>query len=143
MKRSTSLSRAGFTLLEIMLVVMIIVLLLGFAISKMGGALDTAKETRIRGDIQSIGTQLMVYQTMNGFLPSSEQGLKALVAKPESEPRPRSWRKLMSEVPRDPFDMEYQYTQPGTHNPDSYDLYSAGADRKPGTADDIGNWTKQ
>jgi general secretion pathway protein G len=48
----------------------------------------------------------------------------------------------MAEVPQDPFGNEYQYQSPGTHNSDGYDLFSAGADRKPGTADDIGNWTK-
>jgi general secretion pathway protein G len=142
MKRSLKHSRAAFTMIEIMLVVLIIVLLLGFAINKMGGSLDFARETRIKGDVQSLGTQLMVYQGTNGFFPSTEQGLKALVSKPESDPRPRSWRKLMAEVPQDPFGNEYQYQSPGTHNSDGYDLFSAGADRKPGTADDIGNWTK-
>jgi general secretion pathway protein G len=142
MKRSLKNSRAAFTMIEIMLVVLIIVLLLGFAINKMGGSLDFARETRIKGDIQSLGTQLMVYQGTNGFFPSTEQGLKALVSKPESDPRPRSWRKLMAEVPQDPFGNEYQYQSPGTHNSDGYDLFSAGVDRKPGTADDIGNWSK-
>ena len=142
MKRSLKHSRAAFTMIEIMLVVLIIVLLLGFAINKMGGSLDFARETRIKGDVQSLGTQLMVYQGTNGFFPSTEQGLKALVSKPESDPRPRSWRKLMAEVPQDPFGNEYQYQSPGSHNSDGYDLFSAGADRKPGTADDIGNWTK-
>jgi general secretion pathway protein G len=142
MKRSLKQSRAAFTMIEIMLVVLIIVLLLGFAINKMGGSLDFARETRIKGDIQSMGTQLMVYQGTNGFFPSTEQGLKALVSKPESDPRPRSWRKLMAEVPQDPFGNEYQYQSPGSHNSDGYDLFSAGADRKPGTADDIGNWSK-
>ena len=129
-------------MIEIMLVVLIIVLLLGFAINKMGGSLDFARETRIKGDIQSLGTQLMVYQGTNGFFPSTEQGLKALVSKPESDPRPRNWRKLMAEVPQDPFGNEYQYQSPGNHNSDGYDLFSAGADRKPGTADDIGNWSR-
>ena len=142
MKRSLKHSRAAFTMIEIMLVVLIIVLLLGFAINKMGGSLDFARETRIKGDIQSLGTQLMVYQATNGFFPSTEQGLKALVAKPESDPRPRSWRKLMPDVPQDPFGNEYQYQSPGSHNSDGYDLFSAGADRKPGTADDIGNWSR-
>jgi general secretion pathway protein G len=103
---------------------------------------DLAKEIRVKGDIQSVGTQLMVYQATNGFYPSTEQGLKALVTKPGSDPRPRNWRKLMDEVPVDPFGSEYQYQSPGTHNSDGYDLFSAGADRKPGTADDIGNWSR-
>ena len=142
MKRSLKKSRAAFTMIEIMLVVMIIVVLLGFAISKMSVNVDFAKEIRVKGDIQSVGTQLMVYQATNGFYPSTEQGLKALVTKPGSDPRPRNWRKLMDEVPVDPFGSEYQYQSPGTHNSDGYDLFSAGADRKPGTADDIGNWSR-
>jgi general secretion pathway protein G len=142
MKRSLKKSRAAFTMIEIMLVVMIIVVLLGFAISKMSVNVDLAKEIRVKGDIQSVGTQLMVYQATNGFYPSTEQGLKALVTKPGSDPRPRNWRKLMDEVPVDPFGSEYQYQSPGTHNSDGYDLFSAGADRKPGTADDIGNWSR-
>jgi general secretion pathway protein G len=142
MKRSLKHSRAAFTMLEIMLVVMIISVLLGFAISKMGSSLDIAKEIRIKGDIQSLGTQLMVYQVTNGFFPSTEQGLKALVSKPESDPRPRNWRKLMDEVPVDPYGSEYRYQRPGIHNPEGYDLFSAGYDGKPGTSDDIGNWSK-
>jgi general secretion pathway protein G len=142
MKRSLSpcRQRSGFTLLEIMLVVMIIALLAGSAIYFMGGNIEDAQRVRATSDIRSISTQLMVYQASNGFLPSTEQGVKALVSKPETEPRPRSWRQYMSEVPRDPWDQEYFYEQPGKRNPNGYDLYSAGKDRKPGTADDIGNW---
>ncbi len=139
MKRSLFASRSGFTMLEIMMVVVIIVLLLGFAVGKLKGNVDKAKEVRIAGDLSSIGTQLMLYES-NGFLPTTEQGLKAMVTRPESEPKPRSWRQLMKEVPTDPYDMEYQYVQPGVHNTDSYDLFSAGKDRTPGTADDQGNW---
>lgn len=142
MKPITSRRRAGFTMLEIMLVIAIIVVLLGFAINRMGGGLSFAKETRAKADIQSIGGSLTLYSSMNGFLPTTSQGLKALVEKPEGEPKPRNWRKLMEEVPRDPWEMEYQYAQPGTHGT-AYDLYSAGEDRKPGTEDDIGNWRKE
>ncbi len=130
-------------MLEIMLVVMIIVLLLGFAIGKLGDNLDIAREARIKGDVQSTGTQLMMYEATHGFLPTTEQGLKALVARPQSEPKPRSWRQLLPEVPLDPYQNEYQYVQPGTHNPGKYDLFSAGKDRKPGTSDDIGNWKQE
>lgn len=140
MKRSLHLRSAGFTLLEIMLVVMIIALLAGSAIFMMRGNLDVANDVRIRGDIQSMGTPLMVYRSSNGFLPTTEQGLKALVTKPESSPKPRNWQRLLDKVPIDPYGMEYNYVQPGTHNPDSYDLFSSGPDRIVGTADDKGNW---
>ena len=125
-----------------MLVVMIIVLLLGFAVSQMGPALEEARRAKVKGDINSIGTALMMYQA-NGFYPTSAQGLKALGAKPEGEPRPRSWRVYMKDIPRDPYGNEYVYVQPGTHNTDGYDLFSAGKDAKVGTTDDIGNWKQE
>jgi general secretion pathway protein G len=140
MKRSSSL-RAAFTLLEIMLVVLIIGLLIGMALRFTGGKLDEARRVKVAGDLQQIKTNLMMYQAGNGFYPSSEQGLKALVAKPESEPQPRNWRQLDDQVPRDPWDKEYFYVYPGKHNPKEYDIFSAGPDRNPDTAEDnIGNW---
>ncbi len=143
MKRTLHLRNAGFTLLEIMLVVMIIAVLAGSAIYFMGDNLGVAQKVRIDADIKSIKTQLMVYQASNGFPPTTEQGLKALTIKPESSPKPRSWQKLMDQVPLDPYGNEYQYISPGIHNPDTYDLFSAGKDRKPGTPDDMGNWESQ
>jgi general secretion pathway protein G len=142
LRRRPSHRHAGFTLLEIMLVVSIIVLLLGAAINQFGGNLGMARETRVRADIQGIATQLMTYQASNGFYPTTEQGLKALVTRPETSPRPRQWHHSMDSVPLDPWQNEYKYTCPGTHNPNSYDLFSAGADRQEGTADDLGNWEK-
>ncbi|MEI6715533.1 MAG: type II secretion system major pseudopilin GspG [Verrucomicrobiota bacterium] len=135
--------QSGFTLLEIMMVVAIIALLAGLAINNLGGSLDVAKETKIKSDIQTIKTQLMVYESLNGFPPSTEQGIRALVQQPSSSPSPRSWRQLMKEVPTDPWGMEYQYIQPGRRNSDSYDVFSAGKDRTPGTEDDIGDTTKR
>src|SRR5437868_14609235 len=95
-------NQSGFTLLEIMIVVSIIVILLGLAISKMGNPTAFAKTTAVRADVQSIGTQLMQYEAMNGFYPTTEQGLQALVAQPESEPRPNRWYPFFKELPRDP-----------------------------------------
>ena len=132
----------AFTLLEIMLVVMIIALLAASAIYLMGGNLGYAQEVRVRNDIQSISTQLKLYQAMNGFLPTSEQGLHALVTRPDSEPKPTQWRQLMERLPVDPWQSEYVYVAPGTHNPNGFDISSKGPDRKPDTADDIGNWEK-
>lgn len=126
----------AFTLLEIMLVISIIVVLLGLAISKMGNPTGFAKGVAVRSDIQTIGTQLKLYESMNGFLPTTEQGLQALVTQPSSEPRPQRWYQLFKEVPKDPFGNNYIYLSPGRKNPTSYDLYSAGPDRKADTADD-------
>jgi general secretion pathway protein G len=140
MNRTTS-RRSAFTLLEIMLVVLIIGLLIGMALRFTGGKLDEARRVKVAGDLQQMKTNLLMYQAQNGFYPSSAQGLKALVQKPESEPRPRNWRQLDSEVPRDPWDLEYVYVQPGKHNPKDYDIFSAGPDRNPDTEEDnLGNW---
>jgi len=139
MKRS-SLTHTGFTLLEIMLVVAIIGLLAGSAMYFMGDNLFVAQETKVKADIRGISTQLTVYQASNGFLPTTEQGLKALVVKPTTEPIPRNWRQGFTEVPLDSWKQEYHYREPGKHNPNGFDLFSGGKDRKPDTADDIGNW---
>jgi general secretion pathway protein G len=134
-------SRSGFTLLEIMLVVLIIALLIGMAVRFAPGKLDEARRVRVAADLQQIKTNLMQYQAANGFYPSTEQGLKALVEKPEGDPHPRNWHQLDTLVPRDPWDNEYQYRFPGKHNPKEYDLFSAGPDRNPDTEEDnIGNW---
>ena len=127
----------GFTLLEIMIVVSIIVILLGLAISKMGNPTGFAKDTAVRADVQSISTQLKLYESMNGFYPTTDQGLQALVSPPESEPRPNRWYQLFKEVPKDPWQSPYVYKCPGQKHSESYDLYSAGPDRKPDTADDV------
>lgn len=135
--------RSGFTLLEIMLVVMIIALLGGAAAYYMGGNIGIAQETRVKTDLQSISTQIKIYQSQNGFLPSTEQGLEALVNEPNTNPKPKQWHQLFEKLPTDPWGNPYHYTAPGKKNPKSFDLYSAGGDLKPGTTDDIGNWEKE
>jgi len=139
-KPAPAKKQGGFTLLEIMLVVMIIALLGGAAIYYMGGNVGIAQETRTRSDLQSISTQLKLYQALNGFLPTTEQGLAALVTKPTTDPKPKQWRSLFDKLPQDPWNSDYNYVVPGKHNPNSFDLFSSGSDRKAGTADDIGNW---
>ena len=128
----------AFTLLEIMLVISIIVVLLGLAISQIGDPMGWAKSTAVRADVQAIGTQLKLYESMNGFTPTTEQGLQALVTQPATEPRPTRWHQLFKSIPKDPWGNNYIYLCPGRKNPTGYDLYSAGKDRKPDTADD--NW---
>jgi general secretion pathway protein G len=140
MKRSLHRSAPGFTLLEIMLVVLIIGLLIGVAVKGMREKLGQAQEVRVKADIEGYKTDLLMYQANNGFLPSTEQGLGALVTRPESDPRPRNWRQVIPELRVDPWQQEYFYENPGKNNPKSFDIYSAGVDRLPGTTDDIGNW---
>ena len=126
----------GFTLLEIMLVVTIIALLLGTAIYKLAGNVEYARKTAVAADIQSINTQLKLYESMNGFFPTTDQGLQALVVQPQTEPLPSRWTQLYQVVPKDPWHNDYVYRNPGTKNPNGYDLFSAGPDRKPDTQDD-------
>jgi len=126
----------GFTLLEIMLVVTIIALLLGAAIYKLGGNVEYARHIRVAADIQGINTQLGLYESMNGFYPTTEQGLQALVTQPNTDPKPTRWYQLYKELPKDPWGTDYIYRCPGLKNPNGYDLYSAGPDRKPDTTDD-------
>lgn len=132
----TKKRQSAFTLLEIMLVISIIVILLGVAINKLGNTGGMAKGVAVRADIQAINTQLKLYESMNGYAPTTEQGLQALVTQPSTEPRPQRWYQLFKEIPRDPWNSIYIYLSPGRRNTTGYDLYSAGPDRKTDTADD-------
>jgi len=123
----TKRKHQGFTLLEIMLVVSIIVIILGVAISKLGNTTAIAKTMRVQADLQAIKTQLQLYESMNGFYPTTEQGLQALVTQPSNDPRPARWYQLFK---------DYIYKNPGLKNPSGYDLFSAGPDRQADTADD-------
>jgi general secretion pathway protein G len=132
----TKRKQQAFTLLEIMLVVSIIVIILGVAISKLGNTTAIAKTMRVQADLQAIKTQLQLYESMNGFYPSSEQGLQALVTQPQNDPHPTRWYQLFRELPKDPWGTDYIYRNPGVKSPSGYDLYSAGADRQADTGDD-------
>jgi general secretion pathway protein G len=126
----------GFTLLEIMLVVTIIALLLGAAIYRLGGNVEYSRHVRVTADIQGINTQLKLYESMNGFFPTTDQGLQALVIQSDTDPKPTRWYQLYKDMPKDPWQNNYIYICPGIKNPNSYDLYSAGPSRKPGAGTD-------
>src|SRR3981081_2184947 len=126
----------GFTLLEIMIVVTIIAVLMGTAIYKLSGNIEYAKHQAVATELQSIGTQLKLYESMNGYFPTTEQGVQALVVQPDTDPKPSRWYQLFKEMPKDPWHNNYIYRCPGTKNPNSYDTFSAGKDRLPDTADD-------
>jgi general secretion pathway protein G len=120
-------SHAGYTLFEIMLVLGIIAVLVGSAIYMLVGNIDVAKEQRVSSDIEAITMQLKTYEMLNYRMPSTEQGLEALVNQPNSEPRPRRWKQLMKSVPLDPWGNEYVYRNPGKGG-GGFDLYSLGPD---------------
>src|SRR6266480_4780286 len=126
----TKRKQQGFTLLEIMLVVSIIVIILGVAISKLGNTTGIAKSMRVQADIQAIQTQLQLYESMNGFYPTTEQGLQAIVTQPQNDPRHARWYQLFKEMPTDHRVNCYIYRNPCLKIPGGYDLYSAGPDRQ-------------
>jgi len=137
--------KRGFTLLEIMIVVILISLLAGFASVKIIGRFQRAKikiaESTIKG---TLGVALGQFYVDNDFFPTTDQGLAALVEKPAGSPEPRQYdaEGYLDELPLDPWDTPYSYECPGRHNPRRYDLWSAGPDRQSGTDDDIVNWRR-
>ena len=127
--RKNRFSQSGYTLFEIMLVLGIITVLVGSAIYMLVGNIDVAKEQRVDSDIEAISMQLRTYEMLNYRMPTTEQGLKALVNQPSTEPRPRRWKQLMKTVPIDPWGNEYVYRNPGKGGA-AFDIYSLGPDGK-------------
>ena len=122
-------SQSGYTLFEIMLVLGIIAVLVGSAIYMLVGNIDVAKEQRVDSDVEAISMQLRTYEMLNYRMPSTEQGLKALVNQPTTEPRPRRWKQLMKTVPVDSWGNEYVYRNPGKGGA-AFEIYSLGPDGK-------------
>lgn len=143
---SNARTQRGFTLIEIMVVVVIIGVLGAIVVPQFMSRPDQAKVTAARIDIQAITTSLEMYRLDNFSYPSTQQGLEALVKYPQGAPVPRNWNAqgYLKSIPVDPWGTPYQYLNPGVHSADgSYDLYSLGADGLPGgegNAADIGNW---
>jgi general secretion pathway protein G len=111
-------------------------IILPLAINRLQGSLEFARSIHVQADIQAINTQLRLYESLNGFLPTTEQGLQALVTQPETDPRPARWYQLSKELPKDPWHHDYVYRSPGIKNANSFDLFSAGPDGIPDTVDD-------
>ena len=133
----------GFTLLEIMVVIVILGLLVSIVAPNVLQNQDRAMVEKARADISVLEQALDMYKLDNHVYPSTDQGLDALVTKPTSSPEPRNYRSdgYIKRLPQDPWGNPYQYLQPGEHGP--YDLYSTGADGDEGgegLAGDIGNW---
>jgi general secretion pathway protein G len=131
--------RRGFTLIEIMLVLGIISLLLGMAVFMLGDVMGSSKYVVAEADVKAIQNGLRAYELVSKRLPTTEQGLEALVDKPTQAPVPRQWHRALDEVPTDPWGQPYQYRNPGVKNTTSYDLFSFGEDGVE-SDDDIGNW---
>ena len=135
-----------FTLIEVMVVVVILGVLAALVVPRVMGRQDDAKIVAAKADIGSVRQALQLYQIDNQQYPTTEQGLKALVTKPESGPIPPNWKAggYLSKLPVDPWQQPYLYVSPGVKSPD-YDVFSYGADRQPGGEKaspngDIGSW---
>ena len=126
--------------MEMLIVLTIIALLMGMVIFQVTDLSGGAKRQKVQADLLGFKEMLASYQLDNGSLPTTDQGLSALWAKPTAEPIPDHWSKKLDEETLDPWNHHYQYRNPGKHNPDKYDLYSMGEDGLPDTDDDIGNW---
>jgi general secretion pathway protein G len=141
MKKNLMMNKSGFTLIEILLVVVIISALAAMVIPRLTGRSEKAKESIAKADVQvNISTALKLYELDNGRYPNTEQGLKALVGKPATQPVPRNWNGPYVEKKNilDPWGAEYVYKYPGSHGVD-YDLFSLG---RTGIDDEhnINNW---
>jgi len=134
--------RAGFTLLEIIVVLAILGLLVGVLVVNVGGNLDRGQQDAARIFVQqTMRTPLVTYRIDMGGYPTTAEGLQALVTPPAN--RADRWRGPYTadgKLPLDPWGEPYQYRYPGVKNKGEYDLFSKGIDRLPDTEDDIGNW---
>jgi general secretion pathway protein G len=136
----------GFTLIEIMIVIVILGILASLIIPNIIGRPDEAKIIKAKQDILAIENALEMYRLDNGFYPSTDQGLAALTDKPSTEPVPNNWKEggYLKQLRKDPWDRSYQYLFPGTHG--EIDVFSLGRDGKLGGEKvdaDIGNWDVQ
>jgi general secretion pathway protein G len=130
----------GFTLLEIMVVIVILGVLASLTIPSLMGNKDRADRQKAISDIVTLENALDMYRLDNGRYPSTEQGIRSLVKKPELAPSPRNYRSdgYVRRLPQDPWGNDYRITSPGSHS--AIDVFSIGPDSEAGTGDDIGNW---
>ena len=136
-------SQLGFTLIEVMVVIAIIGIMATLIVPQIMSKPNEARVIAAKQDISSIVQALKLYRLDNSRYPTTEQGLSALVAKPTSEPIPQNWKPngYVDRLPKDPWGFAYQYSNPGTRA--EIDVFSLGADNKPGGTGvdaDLGNW---
>ena len=141
-------NRRGFTLIELMVVIVILGILAGLIVPRIMDRPEQAKKLKARMLIESISTALKLYKLDNGMYPSTDQGLQALVEQPSSGNTPKSWRKggylEKGKVPKDPWGNDFIYLSPGIH--DDADLIAYGADGVAGGEDknaDINSWESE
>ena len=143
MHRQFSLRHKGFTLIEIMVVIVILGILAAMIVPKVMSRPDEARVVAARQDIAALMQALKLYRLDNKRYPTTEQSLQALVARPTQPPVPDNWKSggYVERLPLDPWGKSYQYLNPGLHG--EIDVFSYGADGAPGGENfdaDIGNW---
>lgn len=137
--------RRGFTLIEVVVVVIVLGLLAGLVLPQVIGRVSEARDATARTQIEMISVALDSYRLDNGRYPTTQQGLEALRSEPTVEPLPTNWRGpyLRREVPDDPWGRPYLYRSPGEESRGGFDLYTLGLDGEPGGEGedaDINNW---
>lgn len=143
MKRST---QNGFTLLEVMVVIVILGIMASFVVPNLLGNKEKADQQKVVSDISALENALDMYKLDNSVYPTTDQGLEALVTKPSGTPEPRNYREggYIRRLPQDPWGFDYQYLSPGEKG--TLDIFSLGSDGQEGgegSAADIGNWNIQ
>lgn len=148
MRDKTSLNNNGFTLIELMVVIVILGILAVYLAPKIMGEPEKAKQTKAKIDIQALETALRMYKLDNGHYPTTSQGLQALVTVPSGGPSAKNWREggylEKSKLSKDPWGNDYVYLSPGVHG--DFDIISYGADGEPGGTGknkDITNWESE
>ncbi|ACA88981.1 MULTISPECIES: type II secretion system major pseudopilin GspG [Shewanella] len=133
----------GFTLLEVMVVIVILGILASMVVPNLMGNKDKADIQKAISDIVALENSLDMYKLDNSIYPTTEQGLEALTQKPTGSPEPRNYREdgYVKRLPQDPWRNDYLLLSPGENG--KIDIFSAGPDGQAGTEDDIGNWNLQ
>ena len=129
----------GFTLIEIMVVVVILGILATIIVPKIMSRPDQARLVKAKQDILAIESALELYKLDNGIYPTGAQGLQALIKRPQSSPLPANWQAYLKRLPKDPWGYAYHYQNPGQHS--EIDIFTYGAKHRSGGANAIiGNW---
>ncbi len=133
-------SNQGFTLLDVMVVIVILGILASMVVPNLMGSQERANMQKAVSDVTALGTSLSMYKMDNYDYPTTEQGLDALVEQTDIEPEPRRFLEggYIQRLPKDPWGNDYVLLNPGEHG--KMDVFSVGPDGEAGTEDDIGNW---